>query len=258
MKIGFIGIGNMASAIINGISDKESIIISGRTLESTMTKSLELGVAYAKTHQECVAKSDIVILGVKPEIIGDILLEIKDTLKHQTLVSIAAKVSLKQLTDLSHYPKIVRAMPNLNAAIKQGSTALVLPESISYEHRTSIIKIFESIGSVNIINEDQMSGFIGLAGSLPAFVFKFIDAIAQECQSEGYAYEEALAIASSAVAGSANYLKQSNTDPKTLTKRVCSPGGTTIEGVNELDALGFEETLKRSIRKVINKDKKGI
>lgn len=258
MKIGFIGIGNMSTAIINGINNKDSVIISARNLESSISKAKELGVHYANNHQDCVRKSDIIILGVKPEIMIDILHEIKDVIEDKTLVSIAAKLNLQTLIEAGETQNIVRVMPNLNVAIKQGTSALVAPASIDETHLKAITQIFEGIGSVDRIEESQMSGFIGLAGSLPAFVFKFIGAIAEECMNEGFTYEEAIKIASSAVSGSAQYLSQSGTNHQILTQRVCSPGGTTIEGVKSLDALEFDSIVMTSIRKVINKDKSGL
>lgn len=258
MKIGFIGIGNMASAIIEGIANKDNVIISARTLESTLEKAERLGVHPARNHRECVENSDIIILGVKPEKMRDVLLEIKDVCKGKTLVSIAAKINLETLQSYAESKQIVRAMPNLNVAIQQGTTALVYPNLIPTDHKQEIDTIFKGIGVTFEIEEHQMSGFIGLAGSLPAFVFKFIDAIAKECVHEGFTHDEAIKIASSAVQGSAAYLSQSGINPSILTDRVCSPGGTTIEGVRSLDALDFENVVSTSIRKVIEKDKKGI
>lgn len=258
MKIGFIGIGNMSTAIINGMTNKNDIIISARTLESSIEKANALGVRYALNHRECVTQSDIIILGVKPEIIVDVLHEVKDLIDNKTLVSIAAKVSIDTLSLASGTQNIVRVMPNLNVAIKEGTSALVASPLIKKEHVNTITEIFEGIGSVYRIDESQMSGFIGLAGSLPAFVFKFIGAIASECMIEGYTFDEAIQIASSAVSGSAKYLSQSGIDPLELTQRVCSPGGTTIEGVRQLDTMDFDNILKSSIRKVINKDKNGL
>lgn len=258
MKIGFIGIGNMASAIIEGIATKEDVIISARTLESTLDKAKKLGVHAASSHRECVAASDIIILGVKPETMREILEEISDVCKGKTLVSIAAKLNLETLQTYANTKQIVRAMPNLNVAIQQGTTALVYPNTIPANHKAQVDTIFKGIGDTVEIQEHQMSGFVGLAGSLPAFVFKFIDAIAKECVSEGFTHEAAIKIASSAVSGSAAYLSHSGIDPQVLTDRVCSPGGTTIEGVRYLDALDFENIVASSIRKVIEKDKKGI
>lgn len=258
MKIGFIGIGNMSKAIIDGMDDKSSIIISGRTYKSTLLKATELGVEAAKNHRDCVEQSDIIILGVKPEIILDILFEIKPFLKTQTLVSIAAKVSLQTLITTSSYSNIIRVMPNLNVTIKKGTTAIVIPDSIPNDHKQIIQSLFLKLGDLIHIDENQMSGFIGLAGSLPAFVFKFIDAIAQTGLRHGFTYEEALNLVTSTVCGSSEYVKKSSLSPSTLTQNVCSPGGTTIEGVTVLNQNNFEAILIDAVEAVIEKDKKGI
>lgn len=258
MKIGFIGIGNMAQAIINGMSDKNSIIISARTLEDTKFKAERLGVHAASSHKDCVINSDIIILSVKPEVMEAVICDIKDSITNKTLVSIAAKLSLDTLTAWSGTHAFARVMPNLNVAIKKGTSAIVFDRDVPETHKEVINSIFNNIGDITHIEEAQMSGFIGLAGSLPAFVFKFINAVADACIEEGYTKEQAIEIAASAVSGSAQYLKSSHIDPEILTQRVCSPGGTTIEGVRELDTLDFENTIQKSIRKVIDKDKRGL
>ncbi|QIK69218.1 pyrroline-5-carboxylate reductase [Erysipelothrix sp. HDW6C] len=257
MKIGFIGIGNMAQAIIQGMPDKNSIVISARTPEDTLFKASKLGVHAASNHEMCVIESDIIVLSVKPEKFPEIIAEIKPFLKGKTIVSIAAKLSLDDITAMTGDIAIVRVMPNLNVAIQKGISAICHNSLTSPEHLNTVRDIFNHLGEIIEIDEAQFSGFSAIGGSSPAFVFKFIDAMAKEGMEEGLSYEETLDIAALAVAGSADYLRISGVDAQILTKRVCSPGGTTIEGVTSLDNNKFESVVREAVRATIDKDKFG-
>lgn len=255
MKIGIIGIGNMSQAIIQSMPHKENITISARTHEDSLYKAEKLGVNAAQNHIKCVLESDVIILGVKPEVIPSILEEIAQYLEGKTIVSIAAKMPIDRLVGLAHTTQIIRVMPNLNVTIQKGVCAVCAHEDVSSEMVDSVCAIFEHMGSVVLIEERQMSGFIGIAGSSPAFVFKFIQALAQSALDEGIPFDQALEITCDAVSGSAQYLKVSGIDPQILIDRVCSPNGTTIEGVRSLDALNFDDIMHQSVQAVINKDK---
>lgn len=255
MKIGFIGIGNMAQAIIHGMPNKEDIIISARTHDDTLFKANKLNVTPAANHHMLVIESDIIVMSVKPEMFNAIFEEIGPYLRGKTIVSIAAKLTIEMIQKQVGDVPVIRAMPNLNVAIQQGITAITASDNVDSQVATYVREMFDNLGSTVLIHESQMSGFIGLAGSSPAFVFKFIDAMVSEAMQEGFAYDDALSIASHAVSGSANYLRVSGVDAQILTERVCSPGGTTIEGVRSLDANHFEDTVRKAVRATINKDK---
>ncbi|CAM4280754.1 pyrroline-5-carboxylate reductase [Erysipelothrix aquatica] len=255
MKIGFIGIGNMAQAIIHGMPNKEDIIISARTHDDTLFKANKLNVTPAANHHMLVIESDIIVMSVKPEMFNAIFEEIGPYLRGKTIVSIAAKLTIEKIQKQVGDIPVIRAMPNLNVAIQQGITAITASDNVDSQVATYVREMFDNLGSTVLIHESQMSGFIGLAGSSPAFVFKFIDAMVSEAMQEGFAYDDALSIASHAVSGSANYLRVSGVDAQILTERVCSPGGTTIEGVRSLDANHFEDTVRKAVRATINKDK---
>ncbi|AYV33768.1 pyrroline-5-carboxylate reductase [Erysipelothrix rhusiopathiae] len=257
MKIGFIGVGNMANAIINGIENKDSIYISGRTYESTCDKASALGVHSCKSNRDCAQSVDLLFLSVKPEMFETVLNEIKPVLDHQTLVSIAAKKTLEDIESLSGPMPIIRVMPNLNVAIQRGISAICHNSRVTADALEEVQRIFDALGGFVSIPESQFSGFIGIAGSSPAFVFKFIDELAKSVLDEGFDYETALRITCAAVSGSADYLSQSGEPADVLVDRVCSPGGTTIEGVRALDASGFAEAIHAASHATILKDKQG-
>lgn len=257
MKIGFIGVGNMASAIINGIEDKDSIYISGRTYSSTCEKADLLGVHACTSNSDCAQAVDILFLSVKPEMFETVLTEVKPVLDQQTLVSIAAKKTIADIEVLSGRMPIIRVMPNLNVAIQRGISAMCQNDLVTVPVLRTVESIFEKLGGFVALEESQFSGFIGIAGSSPAFVFKFIDDLAKSVLDEGFDYDTALKITCAAVSGSADYLRASGVPADVLVDRVCSPGGTTIEGVRALDAHGFSEAIHAAAHATILKDKQG-
>lgn len=257
MNIGFIGVGNMASAIINGfISEKAvdpgSIFISARTPESTLEKAQLLKVSPAASHQQLLSKADLIILAVKPEQMDAVIAEIKPYLSTQTIVSIAAK---KTIQDLGLDVPVIRIMPNLNVTIKQGICALCCNEYVRDDVKSAVIQLFETLGAVVELDEALFSAFIGIAGSSPSFVFKFIDALIQPAIAEGMDQDTAQTIACIAVSGSAMMLKHSELSAVELVNKVSSKGGTTIEGTRVLDERDFDQSVSDAVKATIRKDK---
>ncbi|MEG0327513.1 MAG: pyrroline-5-carboxylate reductase [Erysipelothrix sp.] len=257
MKIGFIGIGNMASAIIEGISDKKSVYISSSTPERTLEKANVLGVNATKNNRNLVEQVDIIILCVKPEMLEAVSNEIKDLIGTKICVSIAAKKTIKDLENYLGLVPIVRVMPNLNATIKQSTSAITRNNRVSNENYELVNNIFKNVGAVFEVEENLFSAFIGIAGSSPAFIFKFIDSLMNQAVKEGMDFDEALAITVSAVKGSADFLQQSSNTAQELVVKVCSPGGTTIEGVQSLDKNNFDQIVNEAVAATIKKDKLG-
>lgn len=253
MKLGFIGVGNMGSAIIEGISDKSTIAIA--TLSDGESIAKRLGVKYCATNRECVAYADIIFICVKPQHFPDLMDEIKDIIEDKTVVSIAAKLTIDAIKKMSGSDRIIRVMPNLNVAIKKGTSALCADKSVVDSVFDCVQDIFSNLGDIELLPEELFSAFVGIAGSSPAFIFEFINGLMREALVEGMDYEQALRICGSAVQGSAQYLASSGIDTKELINRVCSPGGTTIEGINALREHDFEDIVADAVRKTINKDK---
>lgn len=253
MKLGFIGIGNMASAIINGIENKKDIVIATRS--NVEQKAQELGVNFVNSNKECAQYADIIFLCVKPQQFETVLAEIKEDIKNKTLVSIAAKLDIDAISKLSDTERIIRVMPNLNVSINEGTSAICFDPSVSYEAIEEVSAIFQNLGDVEEIPESLFSAFIGIAGSAPAFIFEFMEGLIKEALVEGMDYEQALRIATSTMRGSAANLNQSELKVKDLISLVCSPGGTTIEGINALRSDNFQDIIANAVRRTINKDK---
>lgn len=260
MKIGFIGVGKMASAIIKGLDKKQfDIIISGRELSSTQAKAQELDVAYATSHAELVEQADIIILGVKPQVVPELLNEISPVLgKTKTIVSIAAGLDLHRLAVLSTVENlpIIRIMPNINAMIGQSTSAIVANDAVSHNNFNFVKSIFENVGSVHEFTEKDFSAFTALAGSSPAYIYIFIDALARAGVLHGIPKAKATAIVAETVQASAKMILDSGENPWELVDKVSSPGGTTVAGVVSLEQNRFVGTVIDAISATIEKEKK--
>lgn len=257
--IGFIGVGKMATAIIAGLNKgKFEILISGRDLDKTKRQAEQLGVKAVSNHKELETQSDFIVLAVKPQILAKITDEILSALTaDKTLISIAAGYSLEDLAHLMTLENmpIIRLMPNINAQIKRSTSAIVRNEFVSDENYALAREIFEQIGTVYEVAEKDFSTFAALAGSSPAYIYMFIDALSRAGVLHGMPKDLALDIVANTVASSAEMLAQSKENPWTLVDQVSSPGGTTVAGVVSLEQNQFIATVIAAITATIDKEK---
>lgn len=261
MKIGFIGTGNMAQAIIHGILAnnlvaKEDIFVSSGHYENAQRFAGKVGVNACQTNQEIAEKAEIVVLAVKPKIIEQVLHELRDHRKQQLFISIASGKSLATLEQaLDPEAAIIRVMPNVNVSVGAGVSAICKNQAATNEQLTQATKIFEAIGSVYPLAEDDFSTFIGLAGSSPAFIYMLIDAMGRAGVLHGLPKKTATEIAAKAILGSCQKFLASDENPWELVDQVSSPGGTTVAGVVALEEAGFIPAIITGITKTIEKDK---
>ena len=246
MKIGFIGCGNMAQAMIKGIVEakwiqNEDILVSNRTSKK-LEKIKDLYGVSTTTDNCVVAKnSDILVLSVKPKIYSLIIEEIRDVVKADTLiVSIAPGITLHQLeTQFIQTHKIVRCMPNTPAMVNEGCTAYVMNANCDNTNQQIIEKLLSCFGIAASVDESLMDAVTGLSGSSPAFVYMFIDALADGAVRCGVPRAKAIEYASQVVKGSAEMVLKTGRHPDRLKDAVCSPAGSTIEGVTVLEEGSF-------------------
>ena len=264
MKVGFIGCGNMASAIIKGIVESEAVksedICAYDTLDAVIDNAAaKYGIKKCADANEVVELSDYVVLAVKPNVLTSVLNEINIKLieKQTVLISIAAGKTIAFIRDnLSHTNKIVRVMPNINAKVAAACSAYCANGDVTETEKKEIEKIFGSVGEITELPESSFPLFGVIAGSAPAFAYMFIDALARAGVKNGMKKETALKIAAQTVMGSAKMILESNTHPYELIDQVCSPGGTTIEGITSLQSDGFEAAVHNAVDKAIEKDSK--
>ena len=255
MKIGFIGLGNMSSSIISGIRnsnqfDMSKIYASGRDIEKLKKNTKELGINYSLNNEDLINQVDIIFLGVKPEDLSNLNLDFKD----KTIVSMAAKTSFEDLINYFGNIPMVRIMPNLNASINKSSIAYT---SLNVDNKINnyLLDLFKLIGKVWEIDEAKFSGFIALAGSSPALVYRFIDVLSEAGLNEGFTKEEALEIVAYTFMASSEYLSLANEEPKELIRKVTSKKGTTEQGLLVFDKYNFDEIINKAAQAIINKDK---
>ena len=249
MKIGFIGCGNMGSAMIRGIlssglAAREDISAAARTQESQNRIREELGIGCA-SNEEVAASSDLLVLAVKPQVYENVISQIRTCVKDSVIiVSVAPGKSLAWLKDqFGRDLKIVRAMPNTPAIVGEGMSGLTPNESVTDEDLALVLRLFESFGKALSVPEHLLDVVTAVSGSSPAYVFLFLEAMADGAVALGMPRAQALRFAAQAVLGSAKMLLETGMHPGALKDMVCSPGGTTIEAVRVLEEKGFRSSV---------------
>lgn len=263
MKFGFIGAGNMVSAIVRGMVqggyNGADIALTSKTIVSAEKLAKECGANAYATAKEVAEHCDILVLGVKPHIIQTVLPDLQETIaeKKITVVSIAAGKSLSYLAErLPKDTPVIRVMPNINGSIGKGTTGICQNEFVSENLLAEVQNIFEKIGSVFAVPEEQFGIFSVLAGAAPAFAYIYTDTLARAAVKAGMPKPLALAIAADALKGSGEMLLATEESPWALVDKVCSPGGTTIEGVTALSEYGFMNSITKAFDAVLEKDKR--
>ena len=263
MKLGFIGAGNMARAIINGWlsqGQKAEIYLHSARKASYEPYAKEHGLHACASNTEVVSTADIIFLAVKPIVLAEVLHEIKTTVqeKKPVIVSMVTGVSIAEIADLLELTpedlEIIRIMPNVNAEIAAGMTALNASPDVTETNFARVKGLFEMIGQTEILPEKDFSTFVALAGSSPAYVYFFIDAMSRAGVKYGLKKDQATKIAAQAVLGSAQKVLADQKTPMQLVDDVCSPGGTTIAGLLAMEEAGFMTAVIKGMDATINKD----
>lgn len=263
MNIGFIGCGNMAQAIIGGII--KSRYVSSQSIIASNPSNGKLQLVKDKDnilttlHNIEVAKfADIIILSVKPNKYGIVIDEIKDFIKpNVVIVSIAAGISINFVEKaFGKSIKLVRVMPNTPALVGEGMSALSFNAHVNLEEKLEVIKIFESFGKAETLDESLMDAVPAISGSSPAYVFMFIEALADGAVLSGIPRDKAYKMAAQSVLGAAKMVLETGKHPGELKDNVCSPGGTTIEAVYTLENNNFRGTIMSAMESCTAKSKK--
>ncbi|MED9904730.1 MAG: pyrroline-5-carboxylate reductase [Lachnospiraceae bacterium] len=262
MTIGFIGLGNMAKAIIGGMLKKKmvlpgDIVGSAKTQETMEACREEYGIRVLADNASVAAAADILFLAVKPVFFPEVIEEIKDAVKEDTVViSIAAGKTMEYIEGLfGKRIKLIRCMPNTPALVLSGCTAVVQGELVSDGEMENIKKLLSSFGTVSEVPERMMDVVVGVSGSSPAYVFMFIEAMADEAVCAGMPRKQAYEMAAQSVLGSAKMVLETGMHPAELKDMVCSPGGTTIEAVKVLEEMGMRAAVMDAMEACIEKSK---
>lgn len=249
MKIGFIGMGNMGYAMLKGILQvfkSEDIIFSDASRERCIKISEETNVAFAESNAECANSAKYLILAVKPQYYAPVLKNIENVVKQDhVIISIAPGITIDVLKNtLGCDKRIVRAMPNTPALIGCGMTGICYDDKeFDFDEKDVIDKIFSSFGRYKKVEERQMSAVVCASGSSPAYVYMFIEALADGVVKYGIQRDMAYEMVAQTVMGSAKMVLETKEHPAKLKDNVCSPAGTTIAGVSALEEFGFRNSI---------------
>jgi len=263
MKIGFIGAGNMGRAIIRGLLQAKfvpakHVFASGRNMEKLSAFCKANGLRACENNEDLVGVCDVVVVAVKPAMFARVLPPLAETFfrRKPLVISVAAGTSLATISALvgGDSVPVVRAMPNVAAGLGLSMTALCASPS-ALGHVDVAREMFATVGRVMEIEESLFSAFSAVACASPAFAFLFVEALAKAGLREGLTKEQSTLAAAQAVYGSAKMLLEQLEHPAVLADRVCSPGGTTIEGVAALEQRAFTATVMEAVAAAVKKDR---
>ncbi len=255
MKIGFIGCGNMAKAIIAGLIKTKTFmpeeIIASDNSEACLKDAADTyGINVTANNSELVLKSEMILLAVKPQVLPNVIEEIADTVSENKLViSIVAGQSLAKIENMfGKSIKLIRTMPNTPALVGEGMTAVCCNENVDKLESEYACRILSSFGKAEIVPEKLMDAVVAVSGSAPAYVAMFIEAMADEAVLEGMPRAQAYKFAAQAVLGTAKLIEQTGKHPGEIKDMVCSPAGTTIEAVRVLEEKGFRSAVMEAMK----------
>lgn len=261
-NITFIGGGNMASAIIGGIinsglASKDQITATAKTTATCSSLAERFGIHTTQDNGKAAETADILFLAVKPFLFPEVIPQIKDRVKKDALIiSIAAGQPIATIESLFGHPiKLIRTMPNTPALVGEAMSALCTNENVTEEELSTAIDIFNSFGKCEVVKESLMDVVTGVSGSSPAYVYMFIEAMADAAVADGMPRAQAYKFAAQSVLGSAKMVLETGTHPGALKDAVCSPAGTTIEAVAVLEEKGLRNAVISAQRACTKKSK---
>ena len=261
-KLAFIGCGNMASAMIGGILDSKKVsadhVIASDVSEAGLKKAQEhFRIQTTSDNKEAAAFADVIVLSVKPQFYEEVIKEIAPSVtKEQIIVTIAPGITLERVEKMFGAPvKIVRTMPNTPALVCAGMTGACCNSYVNTEELNEICELLSTFSRVEVVPEKLMDVVGAVSGSSPAFVFMLIEAMADAAVADGMPRAQAYQFAGQAVMGSAKLLLESGKHPGELKDMVCSPGGTTIEGVRVLEDRGYRSAMFEALKACVKKSK---
>lgn len=261
-KIGFIGCGHMASAIIKGVLNSgflasSAVIASEMNEEFALKKKNELGIEVVNDNKFLAKNSDIIILATKPNAIKNVLNEIKEELTSDKLiVSIAAGVSTNTIEDeIGKEIAVIRVMPNAGTMILEGMSGIAKGKFANIEQVEFVKEFLSNIGKCIVVEEDKIDIVTAISGSGPAFFYKTINEMARAGEKLGLEYDKALLLSIQTAIGSAKIMMESNLTPEELIDRIATKGGCTEVGVDFMEDQNTQELFYQLIKKTAEKAK---
>lgn len=253
MTLGFIGAGNMVTAILSGVFKQglarpEDVWLSNRSKEKLVPWA-EKGVHVTTDNAVVAENAQLIVLGVKPQVFDAVLPQVAPYATGKCILSIAAGISSGYLKERLPGALVTRAIPNTPMKLGMGATVIAEAPEVPVELFETVCALFSAAGEIAVIPEEQMDDFIAVSGSSPAFFFRMVAAMVEAAKAAGIDETLALQMAAQAMAGSAAMLTQSGLTAQELTRQVCSPGGTTLAALTAFDEYRFEEMIHEAAKR---------
>lgn len=258
-NIGFIGAGNMGYAMLKGALSSispENVGVTDRSFDKAESIAQETGVRHFESNADCVKNCKYVVFSIKPQVYENVVDEIRKYVDDsKIIISLAPNVSIEMLNGMfGKNVRVVRLMPNTPALVGEGMTGYCYDDALfNEEEKTFLADIFNSFGKAVKVSEKIMSAVVCASGSSPAYVFMFIEALADSVVKYGMSRDDAYTFVAQTVLGSAKMVLESGEHPGVLKDRVCSPGGTTIRAVEKLEECGLRNALFKATEACYNK-----
>lgn len=252
-NLAIIGVGNMAKSVISGILETElsvsTVILYDKNIVQYKTLPTSDRFRFAETIQDAVKHADCVLLAVKPQNYPEVLSEIAQvcTHKEKLYISIAAGIASNDVSQALHGASVVRVLPNVPMLIGKGVSLICKNPKVSHEDFSFVCDVFQSAGSIQLIDESDMNRMIGVTSSSPAYVFRFINAIYQGALQQEIPDRNLLNAICDVVIGSALLLKESKDTPEQLISKVASKGGTTEKALEKLTEYQFDNAISSAM-----------
>lgn len=258
-NIGFIGAGNMGYAMLKGAISSispENVGVTDRSFDKAESIAQETGVRHFESNADCVKNCKYVVFSIKPQVYENVVDEIRKYVDDsKIIISLAPNVSIEMLNGMfGKNVRVVRLMPNTPALVGEGMTGYCYDDALfNEEEKTFLADLFNSFGKAVKVSEKIMSAVVCASGSSPAYVFMFIEALADSVVKYGMSRDDAYTFVAQTVLGSAKMVLESGEHPGVLKDRVCSPGGTTIRAVEKLEECGLRNALFKATEACYNK-----
>ncbi|WP_438462426.1 pyrroline-5-carboxylate reductase [Marinomonas sp. PE14-40] len=258
-SIAFIGVGNMAGAIIRGLIQNgypaDLITGTARGEEKRQAFTQELGINMTDDNSAAVAEADVVVLCVKPAQMSDVIAGFKSVISpDQVYLSVAAGLGLESLSDWLGDVAIVRSMPNTPAQLGSGMTGLIANDKVTDAHKDWVTELFASVGdSLWVEDEKQMHTVTALSGSAPAYFFRFLEAMIKSGQAQGLDEASCRKLASHTMLGAARMVTETSEDISQLRINITSPNGTTEQALNSFEASDIDLIVDQAMQACINR-----
>ncbi|MCJ7646656.1 pyrroline-5-carboxylate reductase [bacterium] len=261
-RVAFIGCGNMGSVLISGtlssgLISKDKVLVTDIRPERLEYIREREGISITEKNREAVEKSDVIVLAVKPQVIGKVLSEIRDVVTwDKVIISIAAGITTGFIEEaLGKEVPVVRVMPNTPCLVKTGASGISPGKYAGEEEETIAEEMFRGVGIVVKVPEQMLDAVTALSGSGPAYIFYIIESLIEAGMEMGLSEDDARKLVSQTVLGAARMFVETGESPQVLRAKVTSPGGTTEAALKYLEEKGFQKILIAAVKEAAKRSK---